>query len=58
MWHDMTVLKQQAMVITVGSGWSSITPSGPTPPTYKNDILWMVNRSTALKSTRAFLGPD
>jgi prepilin-type N-terminal cleavage/methylation domain-containing protein/prepilin-type processing-associated H-X9-DG protein len=58
LWHDRTVLKQQATVITDGSGWAAISPSGPTPPTFKNDVLWMVNRSTALTSTRAFLGPN
>jgi prepilin-type N-terminal cleavage/methylation domain-containing protein/prepilin-type processing-associated H-X9-DG protein len=63
-WRDKTVLNQNTMVVLPGSGNSASWPPGdnspvpPTPPAYKNDILWVVNRTTALTSTRAFLGPE
>ncbi|MGO8696837.1 MAG: type II secretion system protein [Limisphaerales bacterium] len=52
-WRDRTVLAQSSLVVHATSTWVS-----PAAAQYKPDILWMVNRSTALKSTRAFLGPE
>jgi prepilin-type N-terminal cleavage/methylation domain-containing protein/prepilin-type processing-associated H-X9-DG protein len=51
-WRDQTVLGQKSMVCGEVSTWTSGTPK------IKNDILWMVNRSTALKTTAAFMGPN
>ena len=53
-WRDRTVLGQSSMVVSGNGTWSGAT----TTSQYKPDIFWMVNRSTALKSTRAFLGPE
>lgn len=52
-WRDSTVLDQTQMNVGPGSTWSS-----PAQSNYLPDILWMVNRSTALKSTTSFLGPQ
>lgn len=52
-WHDSVVLSQTTMRIANPSTWAGIQNSQ-----YKPDILWLVNRSTALKSTASFLGPQ
>jgi prepilin-type processing-associated H-X9-DG protein len=53
-WRDRTVLGQSSMVVAGNGTWSGAN----TTSQYKPDIFWMVNRSTALTSTRAFLGPE
>jgi prepilin-type N-terminal cleavage/methylation domain-containing protein/prepilin-type processing-associated H-X9-DG protein len=58
LWRDKTVTGEQDQVIKTGTGWASISPKGPTPASFQYDIFWMVNRSSALKTTRAFLGPN
>jgi prepilin-type N-terminal cleavage/methylation domain-containing protein len=52
-WRDPVVLDQTLMSVAA-------TPTWATPETSKflPDILWMVNRSTALNSTQGFLGPN
>ena len=56
-WLDPVVLAQNSMSVISGAAgsWSTISPQ---PSKYKPDIMWMVNRTTALKSTQAFLGPN
>jgi hypothetical protein len=58
LWHDRTVLNQVDMAVQANSSWPPASGTQPTPPTYKTDIFWMVNRSTALTSTQGFLGPN
>jgi prepilin-type N-terminal cleavage/methylation domain-containing protein/prepilin-type processing-associated H-X9-DG protein len=58
LWHDRTVLNQTAMAVSTTSSWPPAAGTSPTPTTYHNDILWIVNRSTALTSTLGFLGPN
>jgi prepilin-type N-terminal cleavage/methylation domain-containing protein/prepilin-type processing-associated H-X9-DG protein len=52
LWHDPVVLAQTAMDVAAASSWASA------PSKYIPDIMWMVNRSTALITTQAFLGPN
>jgi prepilin-type processing-associated H-X9-DG protein len=49
-WRDPVVLSVTGMNDT--QGWSGGASK------YEPDVLWLVNRSTALKSTTAFLGPQ
>ena len=52
-WRDQTVLDQTQMNVLNPSTWAS-----PAPSKFVQDILWMVNRSTALVTTQGFLGPN
>jgi hypothetical protein len=52
-WRDPVILAVNQMDVPASSPWSYGTPSK-----YLPDIFWMVNRSTALKTTQAFLGPN
>ena len=51
-WRDPVVLNQTQMSVGGTSTWTG----GPSK--FIQDVFWMVNRSTALKSTHAFLGPN
>jgi prepilin-type N-terminal cleavage/methylation domain-containing protein/prepilin-type processing-associated H-X9-DG protein len=51
-WRDPTVLAQTAIEVMATSTWTSGVSQ------YEPDVFWMVNRSTALLSTQAFLGPN
>jgi prepilin-type N-terminal cleavage/methylation domain-containing protein/prepilin-type processing-associated H-X9-DG protein len=55
LWHDTTVLSQTAMDVADPSTWQAVSPAASK---YLPDILWMVNRSSALVTTQAFLGPN
>jgi prepilin-type N-terminal cleavage/methylation domain-containing protein/prepilin-type processing-associated H-X9-DG protein len=59
-WRDKTILNQTDMVVKDPSSWppGGNSPVPCTPPSYRNDIFWVVNRSTALDTTTAFLGPN
>jgi prepilin-type N-terminal cleavage/methylation domain-containing protein/prepilin-type processing-associated H-X9-DG protein len=50
-WRDQTVLATGSIMNDTGN-W------GGGASKYKPDIFWIVNRSTALKSTEGFLGPE
>lgn len=52
-WRDSTVLDQTKIAVMNPSTWNS-----PAESKFLPDIFWMVNRSTALVSTKAFLGPN
>jgi prepilin-type N-terminal cleavage/methylation domain-containing protein/prepilin-type processing-associated H-X9-DG protein len=52
LWHDRIVLDQTDVGVKDPSTWVS-----PRASQFSPDIFWMVNRSTALKTTTAFLGP-
>jgi prepilin-type processing-associated H-X9-DG protein len=52
-WRDPVVLAQTSMSVSGAATWVS----GP-PSKYLPDVLWLVNRSTALKTTTSFLGPQ
>jgi prepilin-type processing-associated H-X9-DG protein len=54
-WRDQTVLDQTAMAVQNPSSWLWYNPP---PSTFEPDVFWMVNRSTALKTTLAFSGPE
>jgi prepilin-type N-terminal cleavage/methylation domain-containing protein len=56
-WRDPVVLSQSSMAVIAGAAgsWATISPQ---PSKFLPDILWIVNRSTALISTQAFLGPN
>jgi prepilin-type N-terminal cleavage/methylation domain-containing protein/prepilin-type processing-associated H-X9-DG protein len=51
-WRDPTVLNQNKMNVSATSTWTSGVSK------YEPDVLWMVNRTTALKTTHSFLGPN
>ncbi|HUD47341.1 MAG TPA: prepilin-type N-terminal cleavage/methylation domain-containing protein [Candidatus Baltobacteraceae bacterium] len=53
LWHDPTVLAQTQQSVGATSTWQS-----PEPSKYLPDILWLVNRSTALNTTQSFQGPN
>jgi prepilin-type N-terminal cleavage/methylation domain-containing protein len=53
-WRDPTVLEQTSIAVLNPSTWAGTTGVSKFEP----DVLWMVNRSTALKSTQGFLGPN
>jgi prepilin-type N-terminal cleavage/methylation domain-containing protein/prepilin-type processing-associated H-X9-DG protein len=52
-WRDQTVLAPSGMAVETPSSWVS-----PSKAQYEPDVLWMVNRSTALITTPSFLGPN
>jgi prepilin-type N-terminal cleavage/methylation domain-containing protein len=56
-WLDPVVLAQNSMSVVAGAAgsWATISPQ---PSKYKPDIMWIVNRSSALITTQAFLGPN
>jgi prepilin-type N-terminal cleavage/methylation domain-containing protein/prepilin-type processing-associated H-X9-DG protein len=54
-WRDQTVLDQNAMAVQDPPSWMWWNP---VPSKYMPDVFWMVNRSTALKTTLAFQGPE
>jgi prepilin-type N-terminal cleavage/methylation domain-containing protein/prepilin-type processing-associated H-X9-DG protein len=54
-WRDQTVLDQTAMAVQDPPSWIW---NSPIPSKYMPDVFWMVNRSTALNTTQAFLGPE
>jgi len=51
-WRDPTVLDQTKISVVNPSTWTSGVSK------FESDVFWMVNRSTALVSTQAFLGPN
>jgi hypothetical protein len=52
-WRDQTVFEYDAMECTSASAWP-----GQVKSKFEQDVFWMVNRSTALIETQAFLGPE
>jgi prepilin-type N-terminal cleavage/methylation domain-containing protein len=55
-WSDPAILSMTVNgVMPNPSPWTAGTPALSTNP---NDILWLVNRTTALKTTTSFLGPQ
>ncbi len=53
-WRDPIVLEQNGVEVGTTSTW----PGNPVTSKFEQDVFWMVNRSTALKSTQGFLGPN
>ncbi|HUD45302.1 MAG TPA: H-X9-DG-CTERM domain-containing protein [Candidatus Baltobacteraceae bacterium] len=51
-WRDPVVLAQTSMSVGPGQTWSGEGSK------YLPDILWLVNRTTALKSATSFVGPQ
>jgi prepilin-type N-terminal cleavage/methylation domain-containing protein len=58
-WSDPTVTSITLNgVIPSPNAWTSVANPHAAQSTSPNDILWLANRSTALKSTTGFLGPQ
>jgi prepilin-type N-terminal cleavage/methylation domain-containing protein/prepilin-type processing-associated H-X9-DG protein len=53
-WRDPIVLAQNKMDVGTTSTW----PGNPVTSKFEQDVFWIVNRSTALKKTQGFLGPN